>query len=100
MDGLQGAAQGPGGTSTDVFAGWDHRRFPVFGKTGTAERQPKADQSWYVAYVPDKERPIVVVVTVEEGGFGAATAAPIACKVLEHYYSTKGACVPGKSRTQ
>jgi len=100
MDGLQGAAQGPGGTSTDVFAGWDHRRYPVFGKTGTAERQPKADQSWYVAYVPDKERPIVVVVTVEEGGFGAATAAPIACKVLEHYYSTKGACVPGKSRTQ
>ena len=100
MDGLQGAAQGPGGTSTDVFAGWDHRRYPVFGKTGTAERQPKGDQSWYVAYVPDKERPIVVVVTVEEGGFGAATAAPIACKVLERYYSTKGACVPGKSRTQ
>ena len=100
MDGLQGAAQGPGGTSTDVFAGWDHRRYPVFGKTGTAERQPKADQSWYVAYVPDKERPIVVVATVEEGGFGAATAAPIACKVLARYYNTKGACASGKSRTQ
>ena len=27
-------------------------RYPVFGKTGTAERPPRADQSWYVAYVP------------------------------------------------
>jgi len=100
MDGLRGAAQDPGGTSTDVFAGWDHRRNPVFGKTGTAERPPKGDQSWYVAYVPDKERPIVVVVTVEEGGFGAATAAPIACRILAQYYNQKSSCVPGKSRTQ
>ena len=32
--------------------GWDHARYPLFGKTGTAERKPKRDQSWYVAYVP------------------------------------------------
>ena len=100
MDGLRGAAQDQGGTSTDVFAGWDHGRNPVFGKTGTAERPPKGDQSWYVAYVPDKERPIVVAVTVEEGGFGAATAAPIACRILARYYDQKSSCVPGKSRTQ
>ena len=36
------AASEPGGTSADVFAGWPHGRFPVFGKTGTAERPPKA----------------------------------------------------------
>jgi len=100
MDGLRGAAQDPGGTSTDVFAGWDHGRNPVFGKTGTAERPPKGDQSWYVAYVPDKDRPIVVAVTVEEGGFGAATAAPIACRILAQHYKQKSSCAAGKSRTQ
>jgi len=101
MEGLRAAAQEPGGTSTDVFAGWDHGRHPVYGKTGTAERQPKADQSWYIAYVPDKERPIVIVATVEEGGFGAATAAPIVCRMLLQYYpDQESSCTPGKSRTQ
>ena len=70
-DGLHLAASAPGGTSSDVFAGWPHDAFPVFGKTGTASATPKGDQSWYVAYVPDPKRPIVVAVTVEEGGFGA-----------------------------
>ena len=57
-------------------------RYPIYGKTGTATRDRKEDQSWYIAYVPDRERPIVVAVTVEEGGFGAAVAAPIACRML------------------
>ena len=38
--------------------------------------RPGADQSWYVCYVPRSSRPIVVAVTVEQGGFGAETAAP------------------------
>ena len=71
--GLHLAASEAGGTSADVFGGWPQDALPVYGKTGTAERQPKADQSWYVAYVPDPKRPIVVAATVEEGGFGAAT---------------------------
>jgi penicillin-binding protein 2 len=100
MDGLRMAAQEGGGTSADVFADWPHDKHPVYGKTGTAERQPKADQSWYIAYVPDKERPIVVAVTVEEGGFGAATAAPIACQILNQYYDEQATCTAGKSRTQ
>ena len=43
MDGLKGAASEPGGTSTGVFEGWNHDRFPVFGKTGTAQRTGKAE---------------------------------------------------------
>ena len=35
LDGLHGAANLPGGTSTDVFAGF---KIPVAGKTGTAEK--------------------------------------------------------------
>ena len=77
MDGLRLAASAPNGTSSDVFAGVD---LEVYGKTGTAERQPNADQSWYVAYVPNESKPIVVATTIEEGGFGAETAAPAACR--------------------
>ena len=99
--GLHLSTSAPGGTSADVFAGWPQDEFPVYGKTGTAQRPPKDDQSWYVAYVPDAKRPIVVVATVEEGGFGAATAAPIACRILAHYYGQKDvACAPGKDASQ
>jgi len=100
MDGLRSAAQEPGGTSEPVFADWNHDELPVFGKTGTAERQPKADQSWYVAYVQTKDRPLVIAVTVEEGGFGAAAAAPIACRILAEYYEQKSTCAAGDSRTR
>ncbi|MEJ7797414.1 MAG: penicillin-binding transpeptidase domain-containing protein [Solirubrobacteraceae bacterium] len=100
-EGLRLAAGSPEGTSGDVFANWDHGRYPIYGKTGTAERMPKTDQSWYVAYVPDPKRPIVVATTVEEGGFGAAVAAPIACRILAKYYRQDGsACAAGASQTQ
>jgi penicillin-binding protein 2 len=96
--GLHLAASAPGGTSADVFSGWPQDRLPIYGKTGTAERGIKADQSWYVAYVPDPKHPIVVVATVEEGGFGAATAAPIVCQILAKFYDVEGApCARGES---
>jgi penicillin-binding protein 2 len=94
-NGLHLAASTPAGTSGDVFAGWDQGRYPIYGKTGTAQRPPKGDQSWYVAYVPDPVRPIVVAVTVEEGGFGAAVAAPIACRLLSEWYHEDGKCQAG-----
>jgi penicillin-binding protein 2 len=83
MDGLRGAASADGGTSTDVFKGFP---YPVYGKTGTAERAPNPDQSWYAAYVPHPTRPIVVVTTVERGGFGAETAAPAARLILAEWF--------------
>ncbi len=91
MDGLHLAASAPGGTSAPVFTGWNQGRFPIYGKTGTAQvvAQPN-DQSWYVAYSydgADKKRPIVVAATVEDGGFGAARAAPIACRILKTWFA-------------
>jgi penicillin-binding protein 2 len=71
-----------------VFTGWDSRQYPVYGKTGTAERGINPDQSWYACFVPDKARPIVVVVTVEKGGFGAETAAPAARLILSQWFDT------------
>ncbi|MEA2182659.1 MAG: penicillin-binding protein 2 [Solirubrobacteraceae bacterium] len=99
-NGLHLAASAPGGTSADVFAGWPQDRYPVYGKTGTAQRGVKRDQSWYVAYVPDKKRPIVVAVTVEEGGFGAEVAAPITRLLLAQYYNQEKVVVQGSSQTR
>jgi penicillin-binding protein 2 len=99
-EGLHRAAAEPGGTSADVFAGWPQGALPVYGKTGTAQT-PKGDQSWYVAYVPDPRHPIVVAVTVERGGFGAETAAPIACRMLAKFYDQKNVpCARGESSTR
>jgi penicillin-binding protein 2 len=83
MDGLRGAASDKDGTSADVFKGFP---YPVYGKTGTAERAPNPDQSWYAVYVPHPTRPIVVVTTIERGGFGAETAAPAARLILAEWF--------------
>ncbi|MGD1050040.1 MAG: penicillin-binding transpeptidase domain-containing protein [Solirubrobacteraceae bacterium] len=83
MTGLHGAAQSPSGTSYPTFG-----NFPlaVYGKTGTAVHAGEADQSWYVAYVPDPKRPIVIAFTVEQGGFGAAAAAPAVRLMLSEWF--------------
>lgn len=104
MDGLFQAANGSGGTSTPVWKGgtkaWPTAKFPIFGKTGTAET-PQGDQSWYVAYsyrgTPERD-PIVVVTTVERGGFGAERAAPIARLILSQYFGQRPEFVSGSSR--
>ena len=91
------------GTAAAVFKGWDQGAFPVFGKTGTAERCDKSsgtacrDQSWFVGMVQDPERPIVVVATVEDGGFGSDSAAPIVCQMLRKWYDQPSATIPCKA---
>lgn len=79
MDGLRDAAMVSPGTSADVFSS-----FPVdiAGKTGTAETSSGIDQSWYAALAPYDNPRYVVVVTIERGGFGAASAAPAARDIL------------------
>jgi penicillin-binding protein 2 len=82
------------GTAAAVFRGSPYRSA---GKTGTAqvvnrgERaiDPKSLPLWkrhrslYIGYAPAEAPTIVVAVAVEGGGFGAATAAPIARKVMD-----------------
>jgi penicillin-binding protein 2 len=86
MEGLYGAANAPGGTSTPVFEGFP---IPVAGKTGTAEHVGKPDQSWYVALAPYPNPRYVVAVTDEAGGFGAETAAPMARRILAELLDVK-----------
>jgi penicillin-binding protein 2 len=98
MGGLHMATVGDG-TSADVFRGWDQDAFPVYGKTGTAERPGHGDQSWYVCYVPNASKPIVLAVTVEDGGFGAEAAAPVARVMLAEWFDQKKTFIAGKSKT-
>ena len=102
MKGLAEAANQDGGTSKQVWdQGWPRDRFPIFGKTGTAERNGQADQSWYVAYSYDhtpERKPILVVVTVEKGGFGAEAAAPAARLILSKWFSVTPKLIRGSSQ--
>jgi penicillin-binding protein 2 len=88
------------GTAAPVFKGWPQNRYPVYGKTGTAVRnnQPN-DQAWFAAYVPDPKRPIVVVATVENGGFGAVAAAPVVKTILSKWFNLPIKYTPGTSAT-
>lgn len=95
-EGLHEAAQSQGGTSYDVMGTFPRQ---VYGKTGTAQFTGRADQSWYVAYVPDPVRPIVVAATIESGGFGAQAAAPAVRLILSQWFGVKKQVIAGSSRT-
>ena len=84
LEGLHDAAQNGAGTSFEVFGNFP---IPVAGKTGTAQRPPHLDQSWYGVLAPYPNPRIVTFVTMEEGGFGAESAAPAARKILEAYFA-------------
>jgi penicillin-binding protein 2 len=90
--GLREAASQPGGTSADVFSNFAE---PVYGKTGTAQyistSGVEQDYAWYACFVPATatSKPIVVVVTVEQGGFGAVGAAPVAREILSQWFFGK-----------
>lgn len=83
MEGLHAAAQEGDGTAAGVFGGFP---IPIAGKTGTAERPGHADQSWFAALSPYPNPRIVTIATVEEGGFGAESAAPVVLDILEAIY--------------
>ena len=43
------------------------------------------DHAWFIAYAPADKPRIALAVLVENGGFGAGAAAPIARRVLDFY---------------
>lgn len=87
FEGLHDATTGPAGTSTSVWAGWNQQLHETFGKTGTAERFGEETQAWYMSYVASEKRPIVIAATVEQGGYGAEAAAPIARAIAGQWFN-------------
>jgi penicillin-binding protein 2 len=85
------------GTSARVFAG---ATYTSAGKTGTAQAvtigqkekydagklsEYQRDHALYMAYAPAEKPRIAVAVVVENAGFGAASAAPIARRVFDYW---------------
>ncbi len=87
FEGLHDATTGPGGTSTNVWAGWNQSLHKTYGKTGTAERAGEETQAWYMSYIESEKRPIVIAATVEQGGYGAEAAAPIARAMAGEWFN-------------
>lgn len=57
----------------------------IAGKTGTAQNPHGNDHAWFIAFAPYENPQIAVCVLVENAGFGATHAAPIAKKIIESY---------------
>jgi len=84
------------GTGARAFAGAE---YVAAGKTGTAQvyslkgadykahavKQELRDHALFIAFAPADQPKIALAVLVENGGFGAQAAAPIARQVLDYY---------------
>jgi len=62
-----------------------HLGIEVCGKTGTAENPQGKDHAVFVAFAPKENPKIAIAVYVENAGFGAQSAAPIAGLMMEKY---------------
>ena len=72
---------GSGGTaSIAAVPGLD-----ICGKTGTAQNPRGADNSVFICFAPKDKPKIAVVAYIENAGFGAAWACPIASLLIEKY---------------
>ena len=94
---MVGVTNEPGGTSYAVF---NKAEYISAGKTGTAQviaikknekynakrvGERQLDHSLYTAFAPADHPRIAIAIIVENGGFGAAAAAPIVKKALDYY---------------
>ena len=94
INGMVGAATY--GTAAAISKG---SSYAIAGKTGTAQvftvsrserltqkvAERLKDHAWFIAFAPVEAPRIAVAVLVENGGFGASAAAPIARKVMDAY---------------
>ena len=95
------------GTGGRAFAG---ASYTSAGKTGTAQvyslkgaqyvegqvKKHLRDHALFIAFAPLESPRIALAVIVENGGFGAQTAAPIARQVLDYYLLGKKANQPAE----
>jgi len=104
FDGMEGAVS-PSGTAHVAGAG---AKYKWAGKTGTAQvvtvkqtestkhkeaDERKREHAWFIAFAPADDPKIAISVLVENAGFGATAAAPIARKVIDSYLLADDAAV-------
>jgi penicillin-binding protein 2 len=96
------------GTGATAFKG---ALYASGGKTGTAQlfqvkqnekykdshvSERLKDHAWFIAFAPADHPTIALAVLVENGGFGAAAAAPIARRAIDYYLLKKVPDDPSK----
>lgn len=96
MEGMRGTTVY--GTGRGAFSG--NLAYTVASKTGTAQvfsvaqnaryvesqvAERMRDHAWFIAFAPAEAPQIALAILVENGGFGAAAAAPIARKIMDAY---------------
>lgn len=88
------------GTGARAFRGAEYisagktgtaQKFSLRGEKYNANRLAKhlQDDAWFIAFAPADKPKIALAVIVENGGFGAAAAAPIARKMIDYYLTGK-----------
>jgi len=81
IEGMYGAVNVPGGTA--LIGKLNH--IVICGKTGTAQNPHGKDHSVFMAFAPRENPQIAIGILIENAGFGATWAAPIASLMIEKY---------------
>ena len=79
--GLRTVFSGPAGTARR----YEMADIPQCGKTGTAQNPHGNYHSNFIAFAPADKPTIALAVIIENGGYGATWAAPIASLMIEKY---------------
>lgn len=82
------------GTARDMYV----EGLDICGKTGTSQNPHGRDHSVFFAFAPKDNPQIAIAVYVENAGFGADMAAPIASLMIEQYL--KGGVDPRRQRLE
>jgi len=107
FDGMEAAV-----TTGTAHASGAGAKYKWAGKTGTAQvvtvkqtestkhkeaDERKREHAWFIAFAPADDPKIAISVLVENAGFGASNAAPIARKVIDSYLLADESSEPKKN---
>ena len=92
VEGMNQSVYGEGGTSHVAQV----PGVAMCGKTGTAQNPHGDDHSVFICFAPKDNPKIAVAAYIENGGFGATWAAPIASLIVEKYLNGEIADGPRK----
>ncbi len=110
FDGMEGAV-----TTGTAHASGVGAKYKWAGKTGTAQvvtvkqtestkhkeaDERKREHAWFIAFAPLDDPKIAISVLVENAGFGASNAAPIARKVIDSYLLADESQEPKKNSAE
>ncbi len=87
IQGMYGAVNEPGGTA--CLSSIKLPDIIICGKTGTAQNPHGMNHSVFVAFAPKDNPKIAIAVYVENAGYGASWAGPVASLMIEKYLKGK-----------